>query len=242
MLKIETKEPPERFFEDFSQWQASVLQPAERVVRRPQDHALAPLGPRYDRACIDAAGAWSARARPHSRSGTGACRAARLSDWGARVIKVEGPHDDDMTGACDGSDFQNLHRKFCSVLEAGHLLTGFGPIDADHDDANAPGELGCRLGLPGAQSHELVDAARLRWAMTVTGWPALSRFLQIPLPIMPAPMHPMLCFISCASSGPRQGVARLPRDAIRRDHHHANSERLRHAQTSRERNAVSVAS
>jgi formyl-CoA transferase len=34
----------------------------------------------------------------------------QLSDWGARVIKIEGPGDDDMTGARDGSDYQNLNR------------------------------------------------------------------------------------------------------------------------------------
>ncbi len=34
----------------------------------------------------------------------------QLSDWGADVIKVESPLEDDMTGARDGSDFQNLNR------------------------------------------------------------------------------------------------------------------------------------
>src|SRR5438477_358328 len=42
------------------------------------------------------------------RAGPNAVR--QLSDWGARVIKVEGPGDDDLTGARDGSDFQNLQR------------------------------------------------------------------------------------------------------------------------------------
>jgi len=40
----------------------------------------------------------------------------QLSDWGARVIKVEGPAEDDMTGARDGSDFQNLHRNKRSIV------------------------------------------------------------------------------------------------------------------------------
>ncbi len=42
------------------------------------------------------------------RAGPNAVR--QLSDWGARVIKVEGPAHDDLTGARDGSDFQNLQR------------------------------------------------------------------------------------------------------------------------------------
>lgn len=42
------------------------------------------------------------------RAGPNAVR--QLSDWGARVIKVEGPADDDLTGARDGSDFQNIQR------------------------------------------------------------------------------------------------------------------------------------
>jgi crotonobetainyl-CoA:carnitine CoA-transferase CaiB-like acyl-CoA transferase len=42
------------------------------------------------------------------RAGPNAVR--QLSDWGARVIKVEGPADDDLTGSRDGSDFQNLQR------------------------------------------------------------------------------------------------------------------------------------
>ncbi|SFK60732.1 CaiB/BaiF CoA transferase family protein [Falsiroseomonas stagni] len=40
----------------------------------------------------------------------------QLSDWGATVIKVEGPAEDDMTGARDGSDFQNLHRNKQSIV------------------------------------------------------------------------------------------------------------------------------
>jgi formyl-CoA transferase len=40
----------------------------------------------------------------------------QLSDWGAQVIKVEGPAEDDMTGARDGSDFQNLHRNKRSIV------------------------------------------------------------------------------------------------------------------------------
>ena len=40
----------------------------------------------------------------------------QLSDWGAAVIKVEGPIEDDMTGARDGSDFQNLHRNTRSIV------------------------------------------------------------------------------------------------------------------------------
>ena len=40
----------------------------------------------------------------------------QLSDWGASVIKVEGPGEDDMTGARDGSDFQNLHRNKRSIV------------------------------------------------------------------------------------------------------------------------------
>lgn len=40
----------------------------------------------------------------------------QLSDWGAAVIKVEGPAEDDMTGARDGSDFQNLHRNKQSIV------------------------------------------------------------------------------------------------------------------------------
>ena len=47
------------------------------------------------------------------RAGPHAVR--QLSDWGARVIKVEGPYDDDMTGTRDGSDFQNLHRNKRSI-------------------------------------------------------------------------------------------------------------------------------
>ncbi|MGE0699757.1 MAG: CaiB/BaiF CoA transferase family protein [Hyphomicrobiaceae bacterium] len=34
----------------------------------------------------------------------------QLSDWGADVVKIESPAEDDMTGARDGSDFQNLNR------------------------------------------------------------------------------------------------------------------------------------
>lgn len=34
----------------------------------------------------------------------------QLSDWGADVIRIESPLEDDMTGARDGSDFQNLNR------------------------------------------------------------------------------------------------------------------------------------
>jgi formyl-CoA transferase len=40
----------------------------------------------------------------------------QLSDWGASVIKVEGPAEDDMTGARDGADFQNLHRNKRSIV------------------------------------------------------------------------------------------------------------------------------
>jgi formyl-CoA transferase len=40
----------------------------------------------------------------------------QLSDWGATVIKVEGPAEDDMTGERDGSDFQNLHRNKQSIV------------------------------------------------------------------------------------------------------------------------------
>ena len=40
----------------------------------------------------------------------------QLSDWGAQVTKVEGPAEDDMTGARDGSDFQNLHRNKRSIV------------------------------------------------------------------------------------------------------------------------------
>lgn len=40
----------------------------------------------------------------------------QLSDWGAEVIKVEGPAEDDMTGSRDGSDFQNLHRNKRSIV------------------------------------------------------------------------------------------------------------------------------
>lgn len=40
----------------------------------------------------------------------------QLSDWGAAVIKVEGPAEDDMTGPRDGSDFQNLHRNKRSIV------------------------------------------------------------------------------------------------------------------------------
>jgi crotonobetainyl-CoA:carnitine CoA-transferase CaiB-like acyl-CoA transferase len=47
------------------------------------------------------------------RAGPNAVR--QLSDWGARVIKVETPVEDDMTGARDGSDFQNLHRNKRSI-------------------------------------------------------------------------------------------------------------------------------
>jgi crotonobetainyl-CoA:carnitine CoA-transferase CaiB-like acyl-CoA transferase len=40
----------------------------------------------------------------------------QLSDWGASVVKVEGPGEDDMTGSRDGSDFQNLHRNKRSIV------------------------------------------------------------------------------------------------------------------------------
>ena len=48
------------------------------------------------------------------RAGPNAVR--QLSDWGARVIKVEGPADDDMTGSRDGSDFQNLNRNKRAIV------------------------------------------------------------------------------------------------------------------------------
>jgi crotonobetainyl-CoA:carnitine CoA-transferase CaiB-like acyl-CoA transferase len=47
------------------------------------------------------------------RAGPTAVR--QLSDWGAQVIKVESPAEDDMTGARDGSDFQNLNRNKRSI-------------------------------------------------------------------------------------------------------------------------------
>src|SRR5690348_8567461 len=39
----------------------------------------------------------------------------QLSDWGAQVIKIESPGEDDMTGSRDGSDFQNLNRNKRSI-------------------------------------------------------------------------------------------------------------------------------
>lgn len=47
------------------------------------------------------------------RAGPNAVR--QLSDWGAHVIKIESPGADDMTGARDGSDFQNLNRNKQSI-------------------------------------------------------------------------------------------------------------------------------
>lgn len=51
-----------------------------------------------------------------SRVRAGPTCVKQLSDWGATVIKVEGPAEDDMTGARDGSDFQNLHRNKRSIV------------------------------------------------------------------------------------------------------------------------------
>ena len=44
--------------------------------------------------------------------------ARQLADWGANVIKIEAPNDDNkggMGGAREGSDFQNLHRNKRSI-------------------------------------------------------------------------------------------------------------------------------
>ncbi|MBR0646835.1 CaiB/BaiF CoA transferase family protein [Plastoroseomonas hellenica] len=51
-----------------------------------------------------------------SRVRAGPTCVKQLSDWGAAIIKVEGPAEDDMTGERDGSDFQNLHRNKRSIV------------------------------------------------------------------------------------------------------------------------------
>lgn len=48
------------------------------------------------------------------RSGPNAVR--QLADWGANVIKIEAPAEDDMTGSRSGYDFQSLHRNKRSVV------------------------------------------------------------------------------------------------------------------------------
>ena len=61
-----------------------------------------------------------------SRVRAGPTCVKQLSDWGASVIKVEGPADDDMTGERDGSDFQNLQRNKRSIV-----------LDLKHEDGIA---------------------------------------------------------------------------------------------------------
>ncbi|MCC6474115.1 MAG: CoA transferase, partial [Burkholderiales bacterium] len=49
-----------------------------------------------------------------TRARAGPTCARIFADWGARVIKVEGP-EDGITGARHESDFQNLHRNKRSI-------------------------------------------------------------------------------------------------------------------------------